>query len=112
MVRAQSLYLWGSWFESRRADKQTCYDARMPREPHPAFNAFMQIGLIGFTMSGFLLTGLKYPQYGLLANLTAQIFWFYTSYRAWKEADQFGIFLTTIFVTVILAFGVANYWFF
>ena len=26
MVRAQSLYLWGSWFESRRADKAEKYE--------------------------------------------------------------------------------------
>ena len=82
----------------------------MPKEKHPLFNLFMQTGLVGFTLLGFLLTGLKFPQYGLLANLTSEIFWFYSSYRAWKEADQFGLLITTTCVTIILAFGVINYW--
>jgi hypothetical protein len=71
----------------------------------------MQIGLVGFTMLGFLLTGFKLPQYGLIANLISEIFWVYSSYKAWKEADQIGIFVTTIVITLILAWGVANYWF-
>lgn len=70
----------------------------------------MQIGLVGFTMLGFLLTALKYPQYGLISNLTSEIFWFYSAYRAWKEANQIGILITTAFVTVILIGGVVNYW--
>lgn len=48
----------------------------------------MQIGLTGFTILGFLLTSMKYPEYGLLANFVAQIFWLYSSYRAGKEAQQ------------------------
>jgi hypothetical protein len=74
------------------------------------FNAFMQVGLIGFTMLGFLLTSLKMPQYGLVANLISEIFWLYSSYRAWKEANQIGIFITTIAITIILISGVINYW--
>ena len=84
----------------------------MPKTQHSFFNAFMQVGLVGFTMLGFLLTSLKLPQWGLVANLISEIFWFYSSYRAWKEADQFGLLITTTFVTLILLFGVANYWFF
>jgi hypothetical protein len=76
-----------------------------------SFNDIVQIGLIGFTGLGFLLTSLKRPQYGLIANLVGQIFWLYSSYRAWREADQVGIFVTTIFVTLILVYGVSNYWF-
>jgi len=72
----------------------------------------MQVGLVGFTMLGFLLTSLKLPQWGLVSNLISEIFWLYSSWRAWKEAKQFGIFITTIFVTMVLIFGVANYWFF
>ncbi|HEY4473698.1 MAG TPA: hypothetical protein VI957_00855 [Candidatus Paceibacterota bacterium] len=71
----------------------------------------MQVGLVGFTMLGFLLTGLKMPEYGLIANLISEIFWLYSSYRAWKEANQIGIFVTTILVTLVLLYGIINYWF-
>jgi len=62
-------------------------------------------------MLGFLLTGLKMPEYGLIANLISEIFWLYSSYRAWKEANQIGIFVTTILVTLVLLYGIINYWF-
>lgn len=73
-------------------------------------NTFMQVGLVGFTALGFLLTSLKLPQYGLIFNLISQIFWVYSSYKAWKNADQIGIFITTVFITLIVASGVINYW--
>jgi hypothetical protein len=73
-------------------------------------NILMQIGLVGFTMLGFLFTSLKMPQYGLIANLISEIFWLYSSYKAWKSADQIGIFITTICITIILIFGIINYW--
>ncbi|MEI7709352.1 MAG: hypothetical protein WCI76_01405 [bacterium] len=73
-------------------------------------NIFMQIGLVVFTMLGFLLTSLKLPQYGLIANLISEIFWLYSSYKAWKNADQIGIFINTILITMIVLFGVINYW--
>jgi hypothetical protein len=75
-----------------------------------SFNGIMQIGLVGFTGLGFLLTSLKRPQYGLIANLVSQLFWLYSAYRAWREADQVGIFITSICITIILVYGVANYW--
>lgn len=71
----------------------------------------MQVGLVGFTALGFLLSALKLPQYGLTANLISEIFWIYSSYKAWKEANQIGIFITTIIITCILIGGVINYWF-
>ncbi len=73
-------------------------------------NSLMQIGLVGFTALGFLLTSLKLPQYGVAANLISQIFWLYSSYRAWRRADQIGIFIATICITFILIGGVVNYW--
>jgi hypothetical protein len=75
-----------------------------------SLNHLMQVGLVGFTGIGFLLTSLKLPQYGVAANLVAQFFWLYSSYRAWREADQIGIFITTICITLILIGGVVNYW--
>jgi hypothetical protein len=74
------------------------------------FNSFMQLGLVGFTMLGFLLTSLKLPQYGVLVNLVSEIFWLYNSYRAWRRANQWGIFVNTIIITCILLFGLFNYW--
>lgn len=73
-------------------------------------NNLFQVGLIVFTILGFLLTSLKYPEYGLIANLISQIFWLYSSYKAWKKAKQVGIFITTVFITIILLYGVLNYW--
>jgi len=75
-----------------------------------SLNTVMQIGLVGFTALGFLLTALKLPQYGLVANLISQIFWLYSSYQAWRQADQIGIFVATICITLILTGGIANYW--
>lgn len=75
------------------------------------WNTFAQICLTIFTVGGFLLTGLKYPEYGLISNLIAQIFWLYASYKSWKEANQIGIFITTIFITITLIGGIINYWF-
>jgi hypothetical protein len=73
-------------------------------------NTVMQVGLVGFTGLGFLLTSLKLPQYGVIANLFAQIFWLYSSYKAWRQADQVGILIATLFITLILVGGVFNYW--
>jgi hypothetical protein len=75
-------------------------------------NAFMQVGLVGFTVLGFLLTSLMLPQYGLAANLVSQIFWLYSAYKAWREANQIGIFITTILIVFVLIGGLINYWFF
>jgi hypothetical protein len=46
------------------------------------FNTFMQVGLTIFTITGFLFTSMKMPEYGLLFNLVAQIFWLYSSWKA------------------------------
>ena len=74
------------------------------------FNNLVQVGLVLFTMLGFLLTSFKLPQYGLIANLISEFFWIYSSYKAWKKADQFGMFITTIIITLIVLFGIINYW--
>jgi hypothetical protein len=76
------------------------------------FDKATQILLPTFTVIGFLLTGLKMPQIGLLVSLISEIFWFYTAWQSWKKANQIGILITTIIVTIVLLFGVINYWFF
>src|SRR5262249_27776890 len=47
----------------------------------------MQLGLVVCTGLGFLLTSLKLPHYGVIANLVGQVFWLYSSYRAWREPN-------------------------
>ena len=83
-------------------------DARMKNPPR--LNALMQAGLVVFTGLGFALTAVKLPQYGLVANLISQFFWLYSAYQAWRRADQVGIFIVSIFITLILFGGVVNYW--
>lgn len=75
------------------------------------WNWTVQICLPGFTVLGFLLISLKLPQWGLLVSLFAQIFWLYSAYRAWKEADQVGLLINSVLNTFIFAYGVINYWF-
>jgi hypothetical protein len=70
----------------------------------------MQVGLLAFTITGFLLTAMKLPQYGLIVSLMAQVFWLYASYKAWKEAGQISIFINTIVLTLVFGYGVINYW--
>jgi hypothetical protein len=74
-------------------------------------NNIAQIGLVVFSILGYLLTSFKLPQYGLIFALISEIFWLYSSYKAWKKADQIGIFIVTIVITLIILFGVTNYWF-
>ena len=75
------------------------------------FNSAAQFGLVIFTLAGFLLTSLKLPQYGVMVSFVSQFFWLYSSYHAWKEAKQPGMFVNSLIVTVILFIGVINYWF-
>lgn len=74
------------------------------------FNTLAQILLVLFTVLGFLLTALKLPQYGLISNLVAQVFWLYSSCKAWKEANQIGMFINTLIITLIVIGGIINYW--
>ncbi len=81
------------------------------KEPTTLFDKITQILLPTFTILGFLLTSLKRPALGLIFNLIAEIFWIYASWQAWKKAGQIGILITTVFITIILVYGVINYWF-
>lgn len=42
------------------------------------FNGFIQVCVVSFTLLGFLLIGLKLPEWGLVSNLVAQPFWLYS----------------------------------
>lgn len=63
-----------------------------------------------FTVGGYALTGLKYPEGGMLVCLAAQPFWLYSSYRSYRKAGQSGIFISSIIMTFVILFGVINYW--
>jgi hypothetical protein len=75
------------------------------------FNLVTQFALPGLTIGAQVATSLKYPQFGLIINLFAQPFWLYSSWKAYKQAGQAGIFITTIIFTIITAMGIINYWF-
>ena len=75
------------------------------------FDRVTQVALPFFTILGFLITAMKRPEYGLIFNLIAQVFWLYASYKAWKKAGQIGIFITTFILGIIILYGVINYWF-
>ena len=75
------------------------------------YQTIINIGLPLFTIAAVALTSLKMPEWGLLINLIAQVFWLYSSYYAWKKANQWGILVSTIVITFIVLGGVVNYWF-
>lgn len=75
------------------------------------FNSISQFALPFFTISGFALTSLKYPEWGLVFALFSQPFWLYSSHRAYKNAGQIGLFISSIIMTFIIVLGIINYWF-
>jgi len=73
-------------------------------------DTFMQTWLIVFSGAGFLLVSMKLSQYGVIMSLIAQIFWIYSSHKAWKKAGQISIFINAIAMTFVFGYGVLNYW--
>jgi hypothetical protein len=74
-------------------------------------NYLIQSCLVFFTIGGYFLTSLKLPAYGLIFGMISQIFWVYSSWKTYKESDQIGPFITTLFMIIVLSFGIINYWF-
>ncbi|MGB4966472.1 MAG: hypothetical protein WBO77_05195 [Microgenomates group bacterium] len=74
------------------------------------FDKLTQVMLPITTILGFTLTSMKKPELGLIFNLASEIFWLYSGYKAWKTAGQIGIFITTIIISIIVLYGVLNYW--
>ncbi|MBU1202924.1 hypothetical protein KKH39_02695 [Patescibacteria group bacterium] len=74
-------------------------------------NRGVQIALPSLTIGAQVAIALKFPQYGLIINLLAQPFWLYSSWKAYKQAGQSGILITTIIITIVLISGIINYWF-
>lgn len=75
------------------------------------FNTVAQFALPGLTIGAQIATSLKFPEYGLIMNLLAQPFWLYSSWKAWRQAGQIGILITTVIFILITMFGIINYWF-
>lgn len=75
------------------------------------FSDVAQFALPGLTIGAQIATSLKFPQYGLMMNLVAQPFWLYSSWKAWRQAGQVGILITTVIFTIVTTFGIINYWF-
>jgi hypothetical protein len=75
-------------------------------------DSLSQIAIPIFTVLGYLLTSIKHPEWGLIASLISQPFWFHSSYKAYKEAGQVGILITSIILSLIILGGVINYWVF
>ncbi len=74
------------------------------------FNSLTQFALPVLTLGGQLAVAIKYPQWGLTIALASQPFWLYSSWKAYKQAGQIGIFVNTVFFCLITLFGVINYW--
>jgi ABC-type phosphate transport system permease subunit len=75
------------------------------------FNKISQFAIPILTISSVLLISLKFPGWGLVANICAQPFWLYSTWKAYKKAGQVGMFVNTVIITAIASFGVINYFF-
>lgn len=75
------------------------------------FDNLTQFLLPAFTIAGFAFTSIKRPELGLIFSFLSQVFWLYSGWQAWKKAGQIGIFITSLIITGVVAFGIINYWF-
>jgi hypothetical protein len=73
-------------------------------------NNSAQFMLLFLTISAQTATSLKFPEWGLAIALISQPFWLYSSWKAYKQANQWGFLINTIIFTVVTALGVVNYW--
>jgi len=74
------------------------------------FNKIVQVVLPILTLSSQIAITLKYPEWGLIINLFVQPFWIYSAWKAYKEAGQIGLFITTILFAILVVIGIVNYW--
>ncbi|EKD25580.1 MAG: hypothetical protein ACD_80C00013G0010 [uncultured bacterium (gcode 4)] len=73
-------------------------------------NTITQFALPFFTIISFAAISLKLPQRWVILNLLAQPFWLYSSWKGYKQAGQIGMFINTVIITLILIWGIVNYW--
>lgn len=84
---------------------------KIMKENKSLFNTITQIAIPVLTVGTQIAIALKYPQWGLVINLISQPFWIYSSWKAYKKAGQVGLLVTTLMVTVVIIFGIINYFF-
>lgn len=75
------------------------------------FDKIAQFALPALTIGATLLISLKHSGWGIVVNLAAQPFWLYSSWKAYKQAGQSGMLITTIVMVLVLIYGVINYFF-
>ncbi len=74
------------------------------------FDKATQMLLPVLTLGGYALTSARRPELGVVVSMSAQIFWLYAGWQAYKKAGQIGILITAVLLTLILAYGIVNYW--
>lgn len=74
------------------------------------FDNFTQYALPTLTIGGQIATSLKFPEWGLIICLLSQPFWLYSSWKAYKQAGQIGILITSSIFSVVTMMGIVNYW--
>ena len=75
------------------------------------FNTITQVAIPVLTVGTQIAIALRYPQWGLVINLISQPFWIYSSWKAYKNAGQVGLLVTTLMVTIVIILGIINYFF-
>jgi hypothetical protein len=75
------------------------------------FKLLTQILIPVLTISGQIALAFKLPQWALLLTLIAQPFWIYSSWIAFKDAKQIGMFINSLIFAAVTLFGFLNYWF-
>jgi len=73
-------------------------------------NTLTQVAIPVLTIGSQVAIAMKFPQWGLLVVLLSQPFWLYSSWKAYKNAGQIGIFVNTVVFTIVTIFGIVNYW--
>ena len=74
------------------------------------FDKTTQFAIPGLTIAAQVVISAKHPEWGLFLNLASQPFWLYSSWKAYKNAGQVGILITTIIMIFVISFGLVNYW--
>lgn len=79
-------------------------------EKKKLLNLSVQILLPVLTIGAQVALAFKLPNWSLIINMTAQPFWIYSAWKAYKNANQIGLLINSIFFTLITAWGIVNYW--
>lgn len=73
------------------------------KKHHKSFDTFSQFALPVLTIGGQIALAMKYPEWALIIVLLSQPFWFYSSWKSYREAGQIGILITTIIYSIVTA---------